>query len=124
MVRTERVSKMLAGSQHVLRCKQQRFFVIRDGRRERGNDTMMSKATRRESAILLSCETHRKLLQELLDALPQFIWIARPDGFMEYVNRHWRTYTTMTIEQAQGHAWLQCVHPDDRQRMLLGVTVF
>jgi PAS domain S-box-containing protein len=79
---------------------------------------MMPKATRRESATLLSCETHIKTLQELLDAIPQFIWIARPEGFMEYVNCHWRTYTTLTIEQAQGHAWLQCVHPNDRQSTL------
>src|SRR5258708_4376881 len=79
---------------------------------------MMSKTTPREDAMLLSCETHRKVLQELLDVLPQFIWIARPEGFMEYANRQWRTYTSLTLEQAQGFAWLQCVHPNDRQSTL------
>jgi len=118
MVRTELASKHLAGYQHFMRLKQKRFFVIRDGVSERENGTTMSNATRIESATLLSCETHTKILQELLDALPHCIWIARPEGFMEYANCHWRNYTTMTIEQAQGHAWLQCVHPDDRQRTL------
>src|SRR5258708_28833519 len=57
LVRTELAGKVFAGCQHVLRFKQKRFFVIRDGVSERENDTMMSKATQRESATLLSCET-------------------------------------------------------------------
>src|SRR5258708_1232067 len=118
LVRTELAGKVFDGCQHVLRFKQERFFVIRNGVSERENDIMMSKATQRESATLLSCETNSKTLQELLDALPHCIWIARPEGFMEYANRHWRTYTTLTLEQAQGQAWLQCVHPDDRQHTL------
>src|SRR5260370_17925820 len=93
LVRTALVSKMRAATQPVMRCKLNRFFVIRDGVSERENGTMMSKAMQRESATLLSCEKHIKTLQELLDTLPHCIWIPRPEGFIEYANRHCRNST-------------------------------
>jgi PAS domain S-box-containing protein len=57
-------------------------------------------------------------LRAVVDTMLQIVWIARPDGSVEYVNRRWRDYTSMTTEQAQGDGWLQDVHPDDRQTTL------
>ncbi len=57
-------------------------------------------------------------IRSLFDAIPQIVWIVRPDGFSEYQNQRWRDYTCMTTEQAQGNGWMQCTHPDDRQRVL------
>jgi PAS domain S-box-containing protein len=59
-------------------------------------------------------------LRTLVDALPQFVWIMRPDGSAEYGNQRWCDYTTMTAQQYQGDGWLQAIHPDDRQRVLAG----
>jgi PAS domain S-box-containing protein len=55
-------------------------------------------------------------IRVLVDAIPQFVWIMRPDGSSDYSNRRWCDYTTMTPEQAQGDGWLQAIHPDDQQR--------
>src|SRR5260221_1077404 len=33
-------------------------------------------------------------LRVLIDAIPQFVWMLRPDGSSEYCNRRWRDYTT------------------------------
>lgn len=55
-------------------------------------------------------------LRALVDALPQFVWIARADGSAEYHNRRWCDYTGLSNEQSQGEGWLQAVHPDDLQR--------
>src|SRR5258708_9353981 len=57
-------------------------------------------------------------LRTLVDAIPQLVWLMRPDGFSEYHNRRWCDYTSMTSEQAQRDGWLQSIHPEDRQRTL------
>jgi PAS domain S-box-containing protein len=57
-------------------------------------------------------------LRALVDSMFQIVWIARPDGSVEYVNQRWHDYTSMTMEQAQGDGWLQEIHPDDRQSTL------
>src|SRR6266702_4304000 len=66
--------------------------------------------------------TARKRAEEeirvLVDAIPQLVWMARPDGWCDYCNQRWCDYTSMTCQQAQGDGWLQAIHPDDQQRTL------
>jgi PAS domain S-box-containing protein len=57
-------------------------------------------------------------LRVLIDAIPQFVWMMRPDGSAQYSNRRWCDYTSMTSQQAQGDGWLQSIHPDDYQHTL------
>lgn len=57
-------------------------------------------------------------LRALIDIMPQLVWIGRPDGYIEYHNQRWRDYTRMPFGSAQGNGWCQCIHPDDRQRVL------
>src|SRR6266851_2560374 len=57
-------------------------------------------------------------IHALIDAIPQLVWTGRPDGYVDYYNQRWRDYTGMITEQAQGDGWMQCTHPDDRQRIL------
>jgi PAS domain S-box-containing protein len=57
-------------------------------------------------------------LRVLIDAIPQCVWMLRPDGSTEYCNQRLRDYTTMTVEQLQRDGWKQCMHPDDWQRVL------
>ncbi|GHO60701.1 hypothetical protein KSB_91760 [Ktedonobacter robiniae] len=57
-------------------------------------------------------------LRVLIDTIPQFVWIMRPDGSCEYCNQRWCGSTNMTSEQAQGDGWLQAIHPLDQQRVL------
>jgi PAS domain S-box-containing protein len=52
----------------------------------------------------------------LAEALPQIVWITRPDGWNTYFNEQWFTYTGMTAEESCGHGWNLPFHPDDRQR--------
>jgi PAS domain S-box-containing protein len=57
-------------------------------------------------------------LRVLIDAIPQFVWIIRPDGSSVYCNRRWHDYTTMTSQQSQRDGWLHAIHPDDYQHTL------
>ncbi|GHO54500.1 PAS domain S-box protein [Ktedonobacter robiniae] len=56
-------------------------------------------------------------IQALVDALPQLVWIARPDGSVTYNNQRLIDYLAMTLEQVKGNGWLAGVHPDDQQRV-------
>src|SRR5260221_730851 len=56
-------------------------------------------------------------LRTLVDAIPHFVWMMRPNGAAEYANQRWCDYTGKTSEQIQGDDWLQFIHPDDRARV-------
>jgi PAS domain S-box-containing protein len=59
-----------------------------------------------------------KELRVLVEAIPHFVWIMRPDGSAEYANQPWCDYTNLTAEQLQGNGWVQILHPDDRRHVL------
>ncbi len=52
----------------------------------------------------------------LAEAMPQIVWITRPDGWNIYFNQHWMDYTGLTLEESLGHGWNKPFHPDDQQR--------
>ena len=52
----------------------------------------------------------------LAEAMPQIVWITRPDGWTTYLNEHWMDYTGLTLEESLGHGWNKPFHPDDQQR--------
>ncbi|GHO72426.1 hypothetical protein KSD_01970 [Ktedonobacter sp. SOSP1-85] len=54
----------------------------------------------------------------LAETVPQLVWMARPDGALEYWSQRWHDYTGAAPEQALGYSWSQFLHPDDYQRTL------
>ncbi|MBA4189587.1 MAG: hypothetical protein C0467_16500 [Planctomycetaceae bacterium] len=52
----------------------------------------------------------------LATAVPQIVWVARPDGYREYYNAKWYEYTGLSEEQTLGWGWSQALHPDDKER--------
>jgi PAS domain S-box-containing protein len=54
----------------------------------------------------------------LIDAIPQQIWSAPPDGKTDYCNDRWRSYTGLRLEDLRGYGWQTMIHPDDRDRVL------
>ncbi|TWI47048.1 PAS domain S-box-containing protein, partial [Pseudomonas duriflava] len=79
-------------------------------------------------AVLFMDITQRKLTEEALaesearlkaitNSIEHIIWGARPDGYADYFNERWYDYTGMTSDQAQGHRWLDLLHPDDKGRI-------
>jgi PAS domain S-box-containing protein len=63
--------------------------------------------------LLKQSEQNFRLLAE---ALPQVVWTARPDGWLDYYNQKWFDYTGTTLEQTQGWSWESVLHPDDLQQ--------
>jgi PAS domain S-box-containing protein len=54
----------------------------------------------------------------LLNAIPQQVWTARPDGALDYVNEVVSSDFGKTREEIVGHGWQAFIHPDDLQRCL------
>ncbi len=68
---------------------------------------------RRADEAVRSSEREFRLLAE---AMPQIVWITRPDGWNIYFNRRWLDYTGQTLEESYGHGWNKPFHPDDQER--------
>jgi PAS domain S-box-containing protein len=58
-------------------------------------------------------QTHEEDLRHLADALPQLVWIARADGYIEYYNQSCLDYTGMTHDELLGWGWQRVLHPDE-----------
>jgi len=56
-----------------------------------------------------------KKFRLLAEAIPQIVWITRPDGWNIYFNQQWVNYTGLTLEESYGHGWNKPFHPDDQQ---------
>jgi len=52
----------------------------------------------------------------LAEALPQIVWVTRPDGWHEYYNRRWYAYTGLSEVESIGRGWAIPLHPEDRAR--------
>jgi PAS domain S-box-containing protein len=56
--------------------------------------------------------------QTLADTMPQIVWTAQPDGWLDYYNQRWFEYTGMTAEETQAWGWKPVLHPEDVQPTL------
>lgn len=41
------------------------------------------------------------------------IFVAKADGSVTYVSPEWTAYTGQAADDAAGHGWFKCMHPDD-----------
>jgi PAS domain S-box-containing protein len=53
----------------------------------------------------------------LVEALPQFVWSARPDGSFDYLSNQWAEYTGVPRADLLGSGWLNTLHPSDRTKV-------
>ncbi|WP_293394843.1 CHASE3 domain-containing protein [Nevskia sp.] len=61
----------------------------------------------------LRLERSERRLQSVMNAIPQKIFTARPNGDIDYFNPHWSEYTGLSAAQLDGWLWTQAIHPDD-----------
>ena len=50
----------------------------------------------------------------LVEALPQLVWSATPDGACDYFSAQWTQYTGVAESELLGWRWMDVLHPDDR----------
>src|SRR5690606_35635448 len=54
--------------------------------------------------------------RQLADAMPQMVWAARPDGYIDYFNERWYEFTGLPRDVLGDESWMPVLHPDDVQR--------
>jgi len=52
--------------------------------------------------------------RRLVEALPQLVWSATPDGACDYFSAQWTQYTGVAESELLGWRWMDVLHPDDR----------
>jgi PAS domain S-box-containing protein len=72
----------------------------------------LSASRRRAEEALRESEQRWRNLTE---ALPQLVWGAGPDGRCQYLSTQWTTYTGIPESELLGWAWMESLHPDDRE---------
>jgi PAS domain S-box-containing protein len=70
---------------------------------------------RRAEAELRESEAQ---FRSLVEAIPQQVWTAQPDGSLDYVSRRVLEYSGHTFQEMIGQGWQQILHPDDVQECL------
>jgi PAS domain S-box-containing protein len=71
----------------------------------------ITERKRAEKALRQSEQRFR----QLADSMPQIVWTARPDGYLDYYNKQWYEYTG-NKEGYGDQSWLPILHPDDAQQ--------
>jgi PAS domain S-box-containing protein len=56
--------------------------------------------------------------RSIIEAIPQQVWTAQPDGALDYVNQRVTTYFDRTVEEIIGWNWQGIVHPDDLPKIM------
>ena len=54
----------------------------------------------------------------LTETMPQIIFTAKPDGVVDYFNRHWTEFTGLSSLSIENLSWTRFVHPADLEENL------
>ncbi|MDQ2821088.1 MAG: ATP-binding protein [Pseudomonadota bacterium] len=67
----------------------------------------------RSAAALRESEAKFRIIA---DAMPQMVWSTLPDGYHDYYNQQWYSYTGVPPNSTDGDGWNGLFHPDDSER--------
>ena len=78
---------------------------------------LVGRARRSGEAVAL-----RDRLQVIIDTIPAMVWSISPDGSSDFLNKRFRDYTGLSLEDIRDWArmdalhrpWMNALHPDDR----------
>jgi PAS domain S-box-containing protein len=76
----------------------------------------VSERKRAEAALLESEGRFR----HLAEAMPQFVWTARPDGYLDYFNERWYDFTGFSRDKLGDASWQPVLHPADLEPTVSG----
>nr|WP_315243578.1 response regulator [uncultured Albidiferax sp.] len=79
------------------------IFVLRDHQR-----------LNRVEQELRDSESH---FRQTVELMPQLIWSCDARGECDYLSSRWAIYTGLPTERFLGSAWVELIHPEDRDRV-------
>jgi PAS domain S-box-containing protein len=92
------------------------IVTVRDVTRQHTAERERAQLLAREQAARAQAELSEQRYRDLADAMPQIVWTARPDGYLDYYNRRWFEYTGISKAQTYSpDGWKTVLHPDDAE---------
>lgn len=88
-------------------------LVFRDITERKAAEAERADLLARAQAARAAAEASEQYYRFLGESIPQIVWTARPDGWLDYFNQRWFDYSGQSFEQTQGWGWESMVHPDD-----------
>ncbi|MGL5062139.1 MAG: PAS domain S-box protein [Microcoleus sp.] len=76
-------------------------------------ESQRNLALAQEQVARHRAQAGEQLYRFLAEAIPQIVWTALPDGWVDYYNQRWFEYTGLTMAETQGWGWQSVIHPDD-----------
>jgi len=65
---------------------------------------------RRTDEALCAIEDRLRLI---IDTIPIIVWRKSPDGSGDFLNKHFREYTGLSLQDGMGWGWMNAFHPND-----------
>lgn len=81
----------------------------------RKNAEDLSEQLRKEQQALKESEQNFRVLA---DTIPNFVWTANPDGYVDYYNYKFLDFVGLTFEEMKGWGWKYTLHPEDVQETI------
>lgn len=72
----------------------------------------------RDSKILELKSKSEDWFRVISSSLPQLLWTCTPEGPCDYLSEQWVRYTGIPERDQIGYAWLDQIHPEDRERVI------
>ena len=67
-----------------------------------------------ERILLTALQESETRFRQLADAMPQMVWTARPDGYIDYYNDRWYAFTDFNPKDSGDMtSWVSILHPAD-----------
>jgi len=73
---------------------------------------VLRDVTERRKSEQRLCESEERF-RTMADGCPSLMWVNGPMGELEFINRAYRTFCGVTVEQVQRGDWQLLIHPDD-----------
>jgi PAS domain S-box-containing protein len=85
-----------------------------------GHRALMIESNRAGATHAFGSETSLadgELLRQVIDALPNMVWLATLDGSCTFLNKRWEQYTGIPGSEQLGYGWLSRLHELDRPQV-------
>src|ERR1700757_2474764 len=110
---TQPLARLVEGSKALARGEFQHQVSVT------GNDELahlglvFNDAARRLHDLYATLQSSEDRLRLVIDTIPAYVWSARPDGSVDFINQRFLEFTGRSMQDILGRGWESLLHPED-----------
>jgi two-component system CheB/CheR fusion protein len=78
--------------------------------------TRLEQSTQQLQQKSVEVRSLTEQFQFVTNFMPQMVWSARKDGYIDFYSEQWYDYTGLDHEKTKGKGWMIALHPEDKRR--------